>query len=275
MVVIARRVFFPTKQSPHQVRDCFAALAMTGTRKEARLKHIAILLLCLCITACSNATLTPGATVAFTPTVTITVIPTPTNTPTRTPSSTATPLSELTAADVGLPWDTNTSAVVKHLPCYVNTDTRFHAGDGFYFTGVQNGEIIYVVAPITGRVVYAAYTNDFVGQNVIVETPYVFNGERVFYQIVHFNNLLVSEGNWLVRGDKIGELVRGGIIHGDPRGTLLLDFGVFHTNRKWHTIDASDSNDMPQYIPVSTLVADDLAKLSNLTELPICEGNPK
>ena len=132
-----------------------------------------------------------------------------------------------------------------------------------------------MVAPLPGVAVYAAYTNDHVGQNIIVTAPFEFDGDRVYYQIVHFTELRVGAGDSLARGQKIGALVNAGIVHGDPAGKRMLDFGVYHTDGDWTSVDAGTAADITQYIDVGTLIRDDLASLSNLVELPRCEGNPK
>ena len=188
-------------------------------------------------------------------------------------------IPELRAEDVGLPWNNNTlnGASVSYKPCYVNTTTMFHAGDIWNFLNLKKDQVINIVAPMSGTVVYADYTSDAVGQNIIIQSDYSFNGEKVYYQIVHFSRLSVSVGRKVERGDILGALVNSGIFFGSPDGTppRFIDFGVYHTSGSWKYVDASSPAHIIHYIDVGTLIVDDHAILPNLYKETRCSGNPK
>lgn len=163
---------------------------------------IAILFLTSCGTAQPTPTATPLPTVAPTSTSapTATSTPLPTATPTATSAPSATPLPtrtatliprEITAADVGLPWDPQ---VVKpiFIPChFINTAVtppRFHAGDGIVFSE-KPGQTYNVLAPADGKILSVDFVNA-VGYEVTLETNLYRQGKRVYIDLVHTSGLV-------------------------------------------------------------------------------------
>ena len=185
-----------------------------------------ILFIIIILTACtpvstpiSTSTTAPSSTPDPTntpqPTVTITQTFTPEPRATSTKIPSITPFPELLPENVDLPIEKGiTSFIYKH--CYVFADDnndglldRFHAGDLLYFytdfSGIDN-EIEYkVLAPIEGRIIYSNLINDKVGWEIRIETPYLFEGKKVFYDIVHADRAVVGlyEGEYVQKGQPI------------------------------------------------------------------------
>ena len=155
--------------------------------------------------------------------------------------------------------------------CYINTNTHFHAGDAIYYE-IGNSDKEYIVyAPIDGQINFASRINDSVGWEIRVETDFFFEGEKVWYDLVH------NDG--LIQGMKIGDYV----LKGEP-------IAVVHTARDAGRIEKlvdiafrnGPRGPNPQvdpfypesYIDVFPFVADDL-KLRDGVTFEKCEGNPK
>jgi hypothetical protein len=227
--------------------------------------------------ASCNTVSVPTVTNTQTPTSTShqTEILTNTSTQTRTPRPTATPLRELTAEDVGLPFDlaTTTGIRVDYMPCYVNTETRFHAGDLFYFNNLPTDTNIRVVAPISGRVVYMHNNPDTYLGNIIVEAPFLLKGEKVFLHMVHFHSFDTSIGvrSWLDKGDIIGYITKGGGKQ-TTKDEASIDMMLYHINGPYFEIEHVPL--WEHYFDIGPFVADDLIPLVIPTR-PRCEGNPK
>lgn len=239
-------------------------------------------LLILLLASCSSAsaplpTNTPFDTLTPSSTPKPTETPIPTITPTRTPLPTATPRPELTADVVGLPWDTNSIATdipaVTYKPCYVNTATRWHAGDGFIWR-LKSGQIIDVVSPVDGKVVYViedwVWKNQSSGGNIIVETPYVLNGETVYYHLRHSSTFDddIQEGITLSKGQHIGTLRWDG--PKDPGGYSLLDFMLLSGDLQINTPE----DEWERYFDTAPFHLDDLELIPHSVSQG-CEGNPK
>jgi biotin carboxyl carrier protein len=220
-------------------------------------------------------TLTPSST----PKPTETLFPT--ITPTKTSRPTATPRPELMPADVGLPWDNATILAtglkVDYKPCYVNTETRFHAGSVPMFKQAlaQLGKID-VLAPLPGTVIFTDWAPNLYGQNIIVATTLSINGEQAYYQIVHFHEMTVQVGQEVKRGDVIGTLVQGQKPI-DPGGFPILDMMIYHLPSGHNTnLDAMNPQNITDFfVDIDVYLSDDIAVNSNVHVIQRCEGNPK
>ncbi|MBN2549262.1 MAG: hypothetical protein JXB15_08900 [Anaerolineales bacterium] len=183
-------------------------------------------------------------------------------------------LPTLTAADVGLPWDTTTTKPTL-LSCYLFTDTHFHAGDGIVYAYGNKGEHI-VLSPVNGVITEAGFVNDFTGWEITIETPFSRAGNQVYIDIVH------SSG--LVDGLGVGEMVT----KGQPLAKLIRPYGSGNQETPEYSIDIAarngpkganpkSSNFAPRsYFSFLELLADDLVTLSpgSFTLGPPCIGNP-
>jgi hypothetical protein len=190
--------------------------------------------------------------------------PKPTNTPiretltpivtqTKTLIPTATPLREITAEDVGLPWDNNLAlengiATVQYKPCDVgdyDLNKPYHRGQIFMWRLKEDQEII-VVSPIDGTIVYAVEnwkdsSGRNTGVNLFTTTPFLLKDDegyyqQVHYQINHFDELWqgIQVGIFVKRGQPIGILRGGGVT--DPGGHNILDI-AFILGATWHGVD--------------------------------------
>lgn len=136
---------------------------------------------------------------------------------------------------------------------------------------------IDVIAPIEGRIV-ASNWGDSYGQFLMVKTPYLLNGEPVYYHIVHFHKLepSIRQGASIHRGDLIGQLVYGESPV-DPGGNPIIDFAIWH--QPFPDPLAVSSED-PEHVAVyfvdpGTYIADDMVSVEGLVRIPRCDGNPK
>jgi hypothetical protein len=155
-----------------------------------------ILFMFLLFSACTSApTVMPlpalTATMMPLPTATATVIATSTHAPTATDTYTSTPLPTMTRTPVP-PSPTPRTLSVKDVdlpikgvvgfeykPCYVFTTDRFHAGDAIYMPDPAGSYKIY--APMEGTIVFAQLLDDSIGWEINVMTPFMLNGEAVYY----------------------------------------------------------------------------------------------
>jgi len=112
-------------------------------------------------------------------------------------------MRELTAADVGLLHDPK-AVSPTYLICHYFTNTMFHAGDGIVFD-THEGNTYYGLAPIEGKIIESVLVNQKVGYEITVETPYLYQGKRVYYDLVHSSGLVsgLSDGSWVNKGDPI------------------------------------------------------------------------
>ena len=215
-------------------------------------------------------------TLTSTPTATITQRPTitPLPTSTKTPKPTNTPIPELTAADVGLPWNPDEiKGRVRILPCYLFTSTMFHAGDAFYFPAGNTATKYNVVAASDGIIEHARFINDAVGWDITVRTSYQLDGKSVYYDVVHTSGLTsgLREGMFVHRGENLA--------------ILTIEFVVFEG---WWGVDIGFRNEKEQanatlpewtglgYFSYTRLILDDLELVdrSQYSIMPRCPGNP-
>ena len=246
---------------------------------------LTILLLVACT---SDPTPAPTNTQTFTPnpsiTSTFTFEPSPTNTstappiskPTKTKIPTATPRRELTPADVRLPWDNDSLLArgisnVTYKPCYVDTETHWHAGDVFMWrlTGEQ---MIDIVAPVEGEVVYTRMHTDGSGANLMVLTPFFHEGQNVFMQLRHFDRIDVAEGDYILHGQKIGISRAGGAT--DPGGYNILDMMLYVAKMQQHHYDSTTRKGQAQFFDTAPYHMDDLLEIT-YKEIARCNGNPR
>jgi hypothetical protein len=230
-------------------------------------------------TSTNTSTPTPPPTDTMTPTPkpspTPTTVPslTPSNTPlptdTPTPRPTPTPLLDLTPGDVGLPFDP--SLVRPALtPCYLFTDQLFHAGDIIEFSATE-GPTFFALAPIEGKIIQNELVTAEIGYEITVETPYVYQGGRVYYDMVHSSGLVpgLNVGDWIERGEEIVVMDR----HlGGPGEHIFLDLGIRNGPKG---ANPTLSNWQPySYFSFLEFVQDDLQQLppDSYQITPPCSG---
>ena len=137
----------------------------------------------------------------------------------------ATPLPEFNAADVGLPWNpAEVKGSVQILPCYLFTSTIFHAGDGFYFPNNNSNAVYHITAPADGSIEKAYFINDSIGWSITVRTPYILDGNNVFYDVLHTSGLVpnLDVGSIIHKGDSLAIKDKKIL---DPIGKWLVDIG--------------------------------------------------
>lgn len=210
---------------------------------------------------------TPALTSTLGVTNTVTATSKPTEKQTALPS--LTPRHELTAADVILPIGLEVNSFV-YKKCYVNTPTHFHAGDFIYYHLGYNTESYIVYAPMDGWIRFAVKINEKVGWEINVETPFYYDNNIVWYDIVHFDRLIpgIRIDSFVKQGEPIAivETARD-----NGRLEVGIDIGI--------RIGPKGAN--PQIIPfypdsylnVYLFLEDDLMDRNVTYET--CEGNPK
>ena len=255
---------------------------------------LAIFVLSLLLSACASApTATPlpapTATMTSLPTVTATVtatstpVPTATatNTPTPSPTRTRTPVPPsptprvLSPQDVGLPVK---DVYFEYIPCYVFTQDRFHAGDGIYPSVAQAPHRVY--APMDGTVISAQLIPSVpglgweIGFEINVRTPFVLDGETVYYDMVHISGLAdgVKVGTFVRKGEQIAVMTRP---YGDPRGYIYLIDLAFRRGTHKMAAPSNPNWTGTEYFSVLTYVKDDLDALpvGSFKLLPTCITN--
>jgi hypothetical protein len=193
---------------------------------------------------------------------TLTFLPSPTARPSPTPRP------ELTAADVVLPIGEEIESFT-YKPCYVNTETRFHAGDAIYYELGKSEKEYIVYAPIDGIVREIINIED-VGWEIRVETPFTYKGKLVWYDIVHHDGPVdgITVGSIIKKGAPLAYL-RTSRYSG--RWEKLLDFAIRNGPRGPNT-------QVKPFYPESYLSVFDFLK-DDLDERDVryetCEGNPK
>ena len=246
---------------------------------------LATLVLCSLLSACTSApTATPlpapTATVTPLPTVTVTATatstPQPTNTPTPLQTITRTPIPPsptpriLSAKDVELP--IKDLKGFEYKPCYVFTTSRFHAGDQIYMPDPGGSYKVY--APIDGTIVAARLVDDTIGWEINVMTPFILNGETVYYDLVHVNGLAdnIRVNAFLRKGEEIAIKNRP---NADPQRRSMVDFAIRRGPHKQANAAAPDWTGT-EYVSVLTFLQDDLDALpiGTFQLAPICDGNP-
>ncbi len=158
---------------------------------------------------------------------------------------------------------------VTYKPCYVDTETRWHDGDVFMWR-LQGNQVIDVVSPVEGYILYS--TLQIYGANIIIETPYLYEGKRVYMQLRHFDSLddAAKQGLYVYKGQHIGTLKAGGEV--DPGGNNILDFKLYRGD-DWH-YDNTTPEGQAMVFDTAPFHLDDLELIPH-KEVPRCEGNPK
>jgi hypothetical protein len=173
---------------------------------------------------------------------------------------------------VGIIWDLDLKGI-RLMPCYVFTPTIFHAGDIVYFPNGLANTTYNVKAPADGRIAHANYINSSVGFDIAVRTPYTFNGDIVFYDVIHTSGLVggLRVGDYVKKGDNLA-IKDGKIV--DPAGWWLVDL-AFRTGNEQANASLSGWTGLG-YLSYSKLISDDLAKLpyGQVAMMPTCPGNP-
>jgi hypothetical protein len=92
--------------------------------------------------------------------------------------------------------------------CYVHTESHFHAGDAVYFELGDSPTEYIVYAPVDGTVRFAAEISGEIGWEIRVETPFVYEGKTVWYDLVHHDGPLpgIVEGTVVRRGEPLARL---------------------------------------------------------------------
>lgn len=197
----------------------------------------------------------------------------------RTPSpATAIPPREITPADVNLPFDGAAPATIKYLPCYVNTGTRIHNSDVFYFNDFSSDETIHILAPVGGLVMYMESdpnTINVIGQLIIVKTDFIFQKEVVYYELTEFHEMAtyISVGKRIDQGDTIGYMDNDGHPF-DPLNGYILDIAFFIAKPSYYDNDAGNSANIDKYIDPGPLLGVSLEKYPIIYHMPRCEGTP-
>jgi murein DD-endopeptidase MepM/ murein hydrolase activator NlpD len=192
--------------------------------------------------------------------------------------TTATSPREITPADVNLPFDGAAPATIKYLPCYVNTGTRIHNSDVFYFNDFSSDETIHILAPLGGLVMYMdsdPNTIDVIGQLIIVKTDFVYQKETVYYQLAEFHEIAsdITVGKRIDQGDTLGYMDNDGHPF-DPLNGYILTVAFFVAKPSYYDNDAGNSANIDKYLDPGLLLGDSLAKFPIIFHMPRCEGNP-
>jgi hypothetical protein len=182
---------------------------------------------------------------------------------------------EITAAAVNLPFDGNTAAAIKYMPCYINTGTGFRAAYVFYFNDFSSDVTIHIVAPAGGLVVYMAHSPDPIGQNIVVKTDFVYQKERVYYQLTRFHEMAsgLSAGNRIDQGDTIGYIDNDGHPF-DPINGYIVDLAFFVAKPSLYDNDPGNSANIEKYLDPDLMLGDDLENFYLIYHMPQCTVGP-
>jgi hypothetical protein len=189
--------------------------------------------------------------------------------------ATAAPPGEITAADVNLPFDGAAPATIMYMHCFITLGTKINTTDVFYFNHFASDETIHIFAPVGGLVVYLADGPYMIGENIIVKTDYVYQKERVYYQLTRFHEMKthMSAGDRINQGDIIGYIDNDG----HPTDSLngyILDIGFFVAKPYLYDNDAGNPANIENYIDPGPLLRDGLKKSYMIYRMPRCEGDP-
>lgn len=234
---------------------------------------VTVLFIIFVSVSCAPIT-TPIPTSTAVPTLTTT--PAPTATKTKASIRTATPQRELTIEDVGLPIDTTQVTYFKYKSCYLFTTTLFHAGDIINFTP-KSPNSYKILAPVDGEIISANLVTAQIGWEINVMTDFLYEGQRVFYDIVHTNGLVdgVSVGTKIKKGEVLAIIKQPYIL--DPGGFTGVDFALRNSSHKQANPNSSNWEGT-EYIPFSIWVLDDLTSLPDGTSYIDasyeCHGKP-
>ena len=147
---------------------------------------------------------------------------------------------------------------LDYLPCYVFTETQFHAGDILI---LPDPKAIYkVFAPIEGTIVTAQFLDDSIGWEIVVRTPFVLNGETVYYDILHSSGLAdnLRVGASVRKGDQLAVITRP---YRPMRGFSIIDFAIRRGSHKM-AAPTHPSWTGTEYVSVLQYVQDDLNSLA-------------
>ena len=189
--------------------------------------------------------------------------------------ATTVPPGEITAADVILPFDGAAPATIMYMHCYINAGSRIHTTDIFYFNDFSSDETIHIFAPVGGLVMYMADGPYMIGENIIVKTDFVFQKERVYYQLTRFHemNTRISVGDRINQGDIIGYIDNDG--HpSDLLNGYILDIGFFVAKPDLFDNDAGNSANIEKYIDPGPLLIDGLKRDYMIFRMPGCKEDP-
>lgn len=191
-------------------------------------------------------------------------------------------MPELTPADVGLPWDPTYLGTIHYKKCYVYDEVvkLSHGGDMIYFDNLQRGEELGIIAPLAGKVEYIHFINPHAGYFVAISTGFSHKGKPLYYAIAHLENISVTEGQSVEKGDTLGHVVGYGAAQ-DNFGRGSIDFGWITTTGEIRTIDSQNPDHVrDNYIPGYTIWA---SLFQNILQLKpegdpgladSCRGNP-
>jgi hypothetical protein len=202
---------------------------------------------------------------------------TPTITPTKTPQPTATLRPELTAEDVGLPWDTTQTNPIL-TPCYLWSDNYFHAGDGIIFSYYPD-KTYFVLAPISGEIIEASNMTNFrpvgIGWEITIATEFSKKGKQVYVDFVHTSGLVpgLRVGQHVERSQPLLILDKHWGGHSGELD-LFLDIGI--RNGPKGANPQVDNWQPESYFSFLEFIYDDLEQLppNTYSLLPTCAGNP-
>ncbi len=182
-------------------------------------------------------------------------------------NSDPTPMKELTVLDVGLPIGPE-NKTIYYKKCYVWTKTRFHAGDLIYYEFKNSPSVHIVYAPIDGTIRYANKISNSIGWEIRVETPFVYKGEVVWYDIVHHDGPIagLSTGSFIKKGEPLANLVTA---RNNGRIEKVIDVALRNGPRG---PEPSLTFYPKSYMNFFTFVEDDLAQRNVIYET--CQGKP-
>lgn len=176
---------------------------------------------------------------------------------------------------VGFPLDwTVKQFTVK--PCSFKNETRFHAGDAFFYINLGYDEKIPVLAPTDGHLNSASWVNQSVGYEINMETPFLYKDKIVYFDLVHLGELAqgVHSGMNVNQGQVLGYITNAVKAGG---GIPMLDIAARNNERFQANPDYWNEfgTDGTEYFPFLPFVEDDLKLMPAGTFIrsPQCLGN--
>ena len=166
-------------------------------------------------------------------------------------------------------------ATIQYMHCFITFGSRIHTTDVFYFNNFASDETIHIFAPVGGLVTYLADGPYMIGENIIVKTDYVYQKERVYYQLTRFHEMKahMSVGDRINQGDTIGYIDNDG--HpSDSLNGYILDISFFVAKPYLYDHDPGNSADIEKYIDPGLPLGDSLEKFPIIYHMPRCEGDP-